>query len=198
MPLEREHVHLSVDQVAAHLERRLRGAERESVVAHLVECDECRREYIEAGAVAGSARGNWIGLRAGASVGLVAAAAITFAIMSPSSFRTDAGVIRGGSAERVAIPDAETTIRLATPSDGERLTGNTVRLAWHPNGFETLYRVTVQTADGEVLWKSSTHDTTVTVPSTVRLTAGETFYWIVDALQADGQPAHSQANAFVR
>jgi hypothetical protein len=98
----------------------------------------------------------------------------------------------------MAEPEVASPIRLAAPADGERLTAGEVRLAWHPHGRDALYRVTVQTADGSGVWKNETSDTTATLPPSVQLAVGATYYWIVDALHADGRSARSAANAFTR
>jgi len=189
-------LHLSVDQLAAHLERRLQGAERKAVVAHLVECRECRREYIETGAVVGPARPRWIGVRT--VFGLAAAAAAVFVLM-PRTFRPGATTAAPDVAmQRTSLPDVPAPIRLAAPVEGERLTGSDVRLSWHPDGDDVLYRVTVQTDAGAVVWKTETHDTSYTVPPDAPLTRGIRYYWIVDALHADGRPARSPATSFIR
>jgi len=189
-------LHLSVDQLAAHLERRLHGTEREAVVAHLVECAECRREYIEAGEVVGTARPKWVGVRTG--IGLAAAAAVAFAVM-PRAFPPAATTVTPDvSMQRTALREVAAPIRLAAPADGERLTGAAVHLSWHPDGNDALYRVTVQTEAGAVVWKTETHDTSYALPPVVPLTGGVTYYWIIDALHADGRSARSSANAFIR
>ena len=189
-------LHLSVDQLAAHLERRLHGTEREAVVAHLVECAECRDEYIQAGDVLAGTRSKWIWVRAG--VGLVAAAVLVVAVLPRSSSDDEAGVTRDRPAQRVTAPDVPPLIRLAAPADGERLTSTEVSLAWHPDAGNALYRVTVQTADGGLVWKKETSDTTVILPPSVPLAAGATYYWIVDALHTDGRSARSPVNSFTR
>ena len=189
-------LHLSVDQLAAHLERRLRGAEREAVVAHLVDCPECRREYIEAGEVVGAARPKWLGLRTG--IGLAVAAAAVFALL-PRPFPPAATTVTPDvSTQRTSVPDIVAPIRPVAPADGERLTGAEVRLSWHADGNDALYRVTVQTEAGAVVWKTETHDTSYTLPPVAQLTGGVTYYWIIDALHADGRPARSSATAFIR
>ena len=189
-------LHLSVDQLAAHLDRRLRGTERESVVAHLVECAECRREYVATSEVVGAPRRTWGWARTG--IGLAIAAAIVFAAVPRAFRRPGAATMREVSAERASIPDIAPPIQIATPTDGERLTGTDVRLAWHPHGKDALYHVTVQTADGAVIWKAETHDSSYTLPRSVQLASGATYYWIVDALHADGRTAHSPATGFIR
>ena len=189
-------LHLSVDQLAAHLERRLRGSEREAVVAHLVQCADCRGEYVAAGEVLGAARRNWIGLRAG--IGLAAAGVVVATVIPRAVPRPEASITREVSTQRVAAPDVSAPIRLAAPADGEHLTDVDVRLSWHAYGKDVLYRVIVQTVAGAVVWKSETRDTTSTVPRTVQLTGGTTYYWIVDALDAHGRSARSPANAFIR
>ena len=197
MSNQSEHpLHLSVDQLAAHLERRLYGTDRETVVAHLVECAECRREYIDAGEVLGAARPKWVGVRTG--IAFAAAAAVVFAVM-PRAFRQTArSVTPDVSMQRTSLPDVPAPIRLAAPADGERLTGAEVRLSWHADGNDALYRVTVQTEAGAVVWKTETHDTSFTLPPVAQLTGGVTYYWIIDALHADGRSARSPANAFIR
>lgn len=191
-------VHLSAEQLAAHIERRLRGAERDAVVAHLVACSECRHDYVQAGEVLDAPRRTWRGYATG--LALAAAAVLIFAVIPRSPPTRDAGMAEGAATtQRVAVVDAAAAIRIASPADGDRLTGNVVALTWHPGApADALYRVTVQTADGSVVWRQSTSDTSVTIPASVRLVDGEVYYWVVDALHADGRSARSAANAFRR
>ena len=195
MSYQPEHaLHLSVDQLAAHLERRLRGTEREAVVAHLVECDACRREYIATAEIVGAARRKWL---VGSGIGLAAAAVLVFAVLPRALPPTETTVARDVPAQRASAPDVPVPIRLGAPADGERITGSNVRLSWHPDGNDALYRITVLTADGAVVWKAETRDTTVTLPTTTPVAAGATYYWIIDALHADGRVARSPASAFI-
>ena len=197
MSNQSEHAsHLSVDELAAHLERRLHGTEREVVVAHLVECAECRREYIEAGEVVGAARPKWVGVRAG--IGLAAAAAVVFAVMPRPFPPTSTTSTPDVAMQRNSLREASGSVRVAAPQNGQHLAGPEVRLSWHPEGNDVLYRVTVQTEAGAAVWKAETHDTSYTLPSTANLTSGMTYYWIIDALHADGRYARSSANAFIR
>jgi hypothetical protein len=195
---ESDHLdHLSVEQIAAHIERRLLGAERDAVVAHLVECSECRQEYVQASEVLAGLHRTWRGHTTG--LALAAAAVLIVAFMPRSLPTREVARVDDAATQRVAVPDAATGIRIASPADGDRLTGTTVTLAWHPGvPADALYRVTVQTADGSVIWKQNTSDTTVTVSASVRLTEGEVYYWVVDALHADGRSDRSAATAFRR
>jgi hypothetical protein len=61
-----------------------------------------------------------------------------------------------------------------------------VRFVWGSPGDATSYRVVLTSDAGEQLWTTSTADTTVSLPPSVRL-AGEHYYWSVDALTADGR-----------
>jgi hypothetical protein len=186
--------HVSAEQLAAHLERRLRGGERSAVVAHLAECSECRAEF----AAAGQLVPRWQSVRwpfiAG---GLIAAAASIVLVSSPTRVASELP-LSGGVTERVAQPEAAPPVVVTAPLDGERLTGPRVQLTWQSHGPNTLYRVTVQSSEGRVLWRSDTNDTTITVSADTKLATGEIYYWFVEALQADGRSSRSRATAFRR
>ena len=188
--------HLTVDQLTAHLDRRLSGAEREAVVAHLVDCSECRHEYVDAGALVAEARTSRMNLRVAAAV---AAAAVLVVLLSPHvpvSSRRQMSL--DTTTRRVGSPDAAVEIHLATPVDGERISRTDVTLMWRSASPNALYRVSVQTKDGSVVWRDRTTDTVVTLPDTVALVTGETYYWIVDALGNNGRTARSPVGTFRR
>jgi hypothetical protein len=186
--------HVSAEQLAAHLERRLRGPERSAVVAHLVECSECRTEFAAAGQLVTARRSfPWPRIAGG----VTAAAASIVLVMSQTRVGTELPV-SSGVTERVVQPEAVPPVVVASPSDGERLTGPRVRLTWQAQGANTLYRITVQSSEGRVVWRSDTSDTTVTIPADAKVTGGEVYYWFVEALHADGRSARSRASAFRR
>ncbi|HUQ79900.1 MAG TPA: zf-HC2 domain-containing protein [Gemmatimonadaceae bacterium] len=183
--------HLSVAQLSAHLDRRLGGAERASVVSHLAECDECRREYRETGQLV-SRRSP---ARVASGLRLLAAATLAFVFL-PHGPPGQPLPERDNAVERVAQPDAAPAVRIATPRDGQRLTSGRT-FVWHGEARNALFRLTVQAADGSVLWRTSGPDTTATVPDSVRFAPNTVYYWSVEALHADGRPARSRATPFL-
>ena len=187
--------HPSSEQLSAFLERRLLGSERESVVAHLAECVECRREVSGATRLLASAKGG----RHRISYGIIAAiaAALAFALV-PGSKPRDASPSIEERPQRVVEPDVVRPIAAVSPVDGAVLTADPVVLLWHADAPHALYRVTLQDSLGGVQWRGSTTDTSVTVPDSARLKRGATYYWSVDAMRQDGRATTSRAQWFRR
>ena len=176
--------HLSAELIGAQLERRLQGAERGVVLQHLEVCADCREELAAVQRLVRVApatrRRAWV-VAAGA-VAAVAAFVIVARLPMPNGMS-----VRDESPQRVARPDLVQPIVAVSPVNDVIVTAPAVDLIWNADDANATYRVTLQDEAGRVIWTTPTRDTTVVVPDTVKLTAGNAYYWSVDALRPDGR-----------
>jgi len=179
--------HLSSGQIAAMIDRRLRGAERRVAIAHLSSCVECRHELaetqraLEAVGVGRRSTRRWTIVVAGVAATLVIAV-LPVALRSPARSLRDSPVSsRAGGAP----VDGVTPIIAIAPSEGAEISADR-QLAWRSAGSKASYFVTVQDTSGSTVWSSSLSDTTAVIPSSVPLLVGRRYFWSVDARLADG------------
>jgi hypothetical protein len=164
-------------EMAAYLDRRLSGTDRELAEAHLADCAECREELAQSYQLLKRLRRP----RRLAMGGLVAAIAATLVLVvrpgiMPWGSPADDSPLRGngdGAAIVAYGPIGET---LAAP----------VQFVWGAESTAITYRLTVTSADGATIWSGSAADTTVVLPDSIALRAGERYRWVVDALLDDG------------
>jgi putative zinc finger protein len=188
--------HPSTEQLAAFLERRLHGSEREVLMEHLADCTECRHDVTTTSRVLSSARASRRRQLVRPIVGAAAAAVLVFALTS--RLHRDppdrAGEVRS---QRVNEPDAISPIVVVSPTNGTAPGRNTV-LMWRADAPSALYKVALLDSTGSAKWSARTTDTSAVVPDSVRLSAGATYYWTVDALRQDGRATTSGAHWFIR
>ena len=164
-------------ELAAYLDRRLSGADRERAEAHLADCVECREELTQSYLLLRRVRRP----RRLAIGGLAAATAATLLLVlrpgiMPWGSPADDSPLRadGDGAAIVAYgPIGETP---ASP----------VHFVWGAQLKTTTYRLTVTRTDGTTVWSRSTADTSMVLPDSIALRAGERYYWVADALLDDG------------
>lgn len=185
--------HLSADHLAAFLDRRLTGSDRERAVRHFAECGECREELTELRDVLPATR------RAGAGRWIAAAAIL--AVLTIPSFvgdRAREGRSRVRTDQEVRLPDVTNAIPVVSPADQSTVPQMGIELSWRSAGVGATYAVTVQDSSGSEVWKrSSLADTSITVPETTRLNSGSRYFWSVDARLADGTTAKTGAHTFI-
>ena len=181
--------HLTESQIAGYLDGGLSSIERTGVEQHLDQCDACRAELAEVEALSRPAtsggtsrrrRTVWV-IGGALAAGL---AAIVLVRMPPPS----------GPANQVERPslspgEALPRLRIVTPLEGDVTTTGQLRLTWRPLPAGT-YHVALLAEDGAPLWTVDTADTSVTLPPAIRLEAGRTYFWRVDAVH-DGVAATS-------
>lgn len=125
-------VHVASDRVAAFLDGRLTGADRDETVTHFAECAECRSELAELRAMLVTSRAarrrTWIG---GAAA---LAAALAFTIV-PRLARDGATRGEGPTTDIVRATGADAQISIVSPPDkGERAAvGSHIDVATHWN-----------------------------------------------------------------
>ena len=181
-------IHLTATQVSGYLDGQLTPDERVEIERHLDQCDECRRELAEVDSLAhpvavrraSRRRLLWI------IGGTLAASLAGLALVRPGSVREPQDSI-----ERPSLTPGETLprLRVVFPAEGGTIDALDRRLAWRPLPAST-YHVALLADDGEPLWTIDTADTSVTVPASIRLQGGRTYFWRVDAVR-DGVAATS-------
>lgn len=183
---------MSAEDIARYLDGTLSGDDRARVESVLASSPEARAEIVEASRLLSTLPQNSQGTRrrwAIASVG--AAAAVLLFALSTTVSRNPAPL---HDTERQALTNDSPEIRVIAPSDGAQLDASAARFVW--NSFDgASYQFTLTDAQGRVLWQASISDTTVALPETKTI-AGETYYWNVDALAADGSSLTTGLRAF--
>jgi hypothetical protein len=167
--------HATSSAVAAYLDQRLPPAERTRLVRHLIVCEECRLEVSETQALlARRGRRRWF-----AAAGLIAAAALLVLVLRPIVAPSD-------PPPSIAVREGGSSAMLTAYGPVGEVEGDSLRLLWGAAPGATVYRVTVTAAGGRALWSGSIPDTSTTLPDSVRLEAGVMYYWVADALLANG------------
>jgi anti-sigma factor RsiW len=162
--------HLTVDDVAAYLDRQLAGPERARVQAHLGDCAECRREVVTVARLARSlrARRRWA-----VALPLAAAAVLLVAIVPWS---------RAPVADRPVLREPAVTTTVA-PTLRAPVGAVAVMppLSWTSVPHADRYRVTVFDSAGAVVWETQTGDTSIAVPASVLFRPRTAYFWKVAA-----------------
>ncbi|HEY0527388.1 MAG TPA: zf-HC2 domain-containing protein [Gemmatimonadaceae bacterium] len=169
--------HLTELELAAYIDRGLSGDALTRAENHIAECAECRDHLIETRRLLD--RTNRPKRFAQAAGVLVAAGLAGILLLNPGSLRraSDANVLRRGNSSGDAITVYGPIGEIARQPP---------RFVWASPGEGTSYRIVLTNDAGEQVWTTSTADTTISLPASVRLT-GEHYYWSVDALTADGR-----------
>ena len=198
--MNRSHVsqeHLTSGQVAAILDERLNGSDREPALAHLAECAECRHEMAEMH----RALHDRTRERRGAKPWLIVASGLAAALVL---LLVPAGLERARWLPVVAAPtraaggvpvDVARPIGVVSPAEGAVVTG-AATLTWRSAGSGASYIVTVQDTTGAVAWSSSFADTSISIPASAGLISGRQYFWSVDARLSDGASTTTGVRAF--
>jgi hypothetical protein len=188
-------VHLTAEDVAAFIDRRMTAAELPVVQAHLANCRSCREEVASVRRLLVRRPIARPGILI--PIGVAAAAVIAFVALDLGRART------GVEADRVRTPapatlpdDASPRIVALSPAEGDTVRVGRPVLLWSSVAGEPTYRLTMTDASGQPVWSSTTSDTTVTLPANVSLQPRRTYYWYVDALRADGRAVSTGVRRF--
>jgi hypothetical protein len=158
-------------------------------IAHTAACGYCRGQVAAAARAIGSApvaaeiaRLEWPAWgrrsRRLAGIGGLAAAAVV-AVLFVARQPSDPAADPGGHRDPVAgVPAVQAPVLL---SPVEATVHRPVVLDWRRSDGATQYQVAVFDAEGTVMWKDETADSTVTIPAHVRLDGGVTYWWRVEA-----------------
>jgi len=184
--------HLTAEDVAAFLDRRIAPVERNGVEAHLADCQQCREEVaaVKRLLVARPISRPLVL----APIGLAAAAALVLFMLNTNR------VGPGASTERLRTPvvpaEASQQIAVRSPADGDTIGTGTPAMLWSAVAGEPTYRLTLTDASGQPVWTTTTTDTSVALPPNVVLKSRKTYFWYVDALRADGRAASTGVRRF--
>jgi hypothetical protein len=67
--------------------------------------------------------------------------------------------------------------------DGDSVRGGGLAFSWAAASAER-YRLVLSNEEGTPLWSTDTKDTVMTLPDSVILSSGASYFWQVDAVQA--------------
>ncbi len=184
MPGEIGARHLTVEEVAAYVDRGLAAAERARVEDHLDACAECRAEVVAVARLSRSlaARRRWTVMAP------LAAAAVLVLLFAPWRHQGERGPV-------LREPAVTTTVA-PTPIAPRGGVTALPALTWSSVPRADRYQVTLFDQSGSVLWETHTADTTVAVPDTVSLVAGVPHYWKVAARTELGRWVASDLTSF--
>jgi hypothetical protein len=184
--------HPSSEDLAAYVNGTLAGGGRDNLEEHLVKCRECRHDVTTARRLLRQQRSPnrrlWL-------VPAVAAAALVLVVLprlGPLSSREEA--VRSG--EGAGSSDVAATIKVVAPSNGSTIESRSVVFTWNSEPGQPRYDLSLTDAEGRELWSAQTTDTTLTLPNTVSLDRGRTYFWTVDALTVDGRSLTTRAQRF--
>jgi Putative zinc-finger len=167
--------HLSPEALAGYLDRDLPDEEQRRVELHLASCMECREELAEVRGLQLSRSRRWFLVL----VPAVAAAAALLVIVLPRQGTAPSDVR--------ARPDTDLPLEIVSPASSDVVASSPVTFTWRSAEPGASYTFTLQAADGRVVWSSTTADTVAVVPDSVALSPGQTWFWMVDAVLADGR-----------
>src|SRR5260370_10439144 len=151
--------HLTVEDVAAYVDRGLLADQRARVEAHLAACAQCRAEVVTVGRLARSLRmrRRWV-----ATAPLAAAAAVLVLVLAPWHGQRDqhTPLLREPAITTTAAPTP--IVPLGAVAALPPPTRTSVPHAGR-------YRVTVFDTNGSLVWETQTPDTVALVPATITL-----------------------------
>lgn len=188
-------MHPTAEQLAAHLDRRLEGAEREGVVHHLVRCAACRRDLTASLRLVRESPSAGRPARVLGLMAVIATAAAAVVMLIPAMPSPDA---RRERAQRIAHPDVVPPIEVVAPADGDTVAGDVVRLSWRSAGRDVSYEIILQDSVGHLVHTLRTTDSVAAISGEVGLARGQAYYWSVDALRPNGTSTRSRAYRFIR
>ena len=168
------------EDLLAAVEQRGSEDERLRSINHAMTCADCGEELELLRAtriVRDRARVPRFGFALAASLVLVVG--LGYYSLARSRSDTVDDLTRDGSGDvQLIAPSSATVTRLDT-------------LAWRSVGGAVEYTVDVRRADGTLITRTTTADTTVALPATVRLDPGSDVYWGVTARLGDGSELRS-------
>lgn len=184
--------HPTSEAIAAYLSDALAPPDLAGLEAHLADCRSCRMEAASArrllrGPVSRSHL-RW----AVPSLAAAAVAAVVLLSSLPDSPFRQGEPIRGEDQTGTEAP----SIRALSPINGGPVDRGAVVFIWQQQTGNPLYRLTVTDGSARVVWTKETSDTTLQLPAAVPLAPGRTYFWLVDALGADGRALTTRTQRF--
>jgi hypothetical protein len=169
--------HMTNTLIASYLDRRMSDVDRERFEYHLAHCRACRLEVMEAESLLKRVRPTW---RVNKVVALLAAVFVLVAVNLKVQHKNDLSA--PATTREVRTTDAGLT---AYGPSGE-VTRSGLRFVWSPLAGAISYKILLVDANSRPVWLAAATDTSIALPATVALRAGETYFWGVDALASDG------------
>jgi len=173
--------HLSAENVAAYIDRRLTAEERQRADAHMVRCAECRDELTQAARLVASAPPHRM-VKHPRLVALVSLAAAMLVVAV--SLSRPGQTPPAASPQREAIDAEPNVIQALTPTAGATITPST-QFVWRREG-DARYQLRIVDSTGALVWMTTTNDSSARLPPSVRLQRRSRYFWYVDALRSDG------------
>jgi len=170
--------HLTDADVAAYLDRGLSAVRRDRIEGHLAGCAECRLEVLETQQLVKRVRPF---RRAPVWGGSMAAAAVVLLVAKLGS-----GPGRLPETTTPVRANGGTSQLVVYGPTGEGMPAHGVRFLWGAAAGAMTYRLTVTAGDGAAVWSRSGADTAVALPDSIVLSPGRRYFWVADALLADG------------
>lgn len=184
--------HPTSEAMAAYLSRAMPPADRVTLESHLAECRACRNEVTSARRVIARLESRKRVLWA---TPIAAAAAIAILLLLPArNTHPAAELLRGPDSADASL--GRELIRVLTPVNGTTVAKGRVVFSWQGAAPRLLYRLTITESTGAAVWTAETSDTTLALPADVRLVAGQTYFWLVDALGPDGRSLTTRTQRF--
>lgn len=181
--------HVTAEQLAAYLERRLPSIERDAVERHLARCPECRRDLTGAGRMLHSYRRP---VRRAAAAGAIGIAALVLLVIRAGDGRPppDSSIVLPDSYRSAGEPATTGELVVISPAPNMVVSpADQLMFAWRGTQPGRLHRLVLADAAGRTVWTIETPDSTAALPETVTLELGATYIWYVDALGDDGNSA---------
>jgi anti-sigma factor RsiW len=169
-------MHLSPEALAGYLDDALPREEQGQVELHLATCTPCREELAEVRRLQlHRSRRRWAVVLLPTAA--AAAALLVIGLPRPATTPSD---IR-------ARPAAEQPLAIVSPVSSAEIAPGPVKFTWGSAGPRASYTLTLQAADGRVVWTWTATDTVAVLPDSVALGPGLTWFWYVDAMLSDGR-----------
>ena len=171
--------------IAAYVDRGLSADRSEAFEEHLSQCASCRDNVIKTQQILARPTA---ASRFARSALIVLAAAVVLVVALPSlrTERAPTVTMRG---------DTPPATLLAYGPLGE-VQSSAIRFTWGSVKDGLSYHLSVKRDDGTEIWQASLTDTTVALPQTVSLKAGQRYVWIVDAISSDGVTRSTGSHEF--
>ena len=178
--------HTTSEDLAAYLDGEVRPEERARIHAHLDDCESCREETADL--IVLLERRSRRKLRRFAVPFAAVAAVAGILLVGPALQEgSEESVERLRGSDAAARAEAVLDIRVVNPTPQAVVELASLEFAWEGVEEEALYRFTITDESGEPLWSHETFATSVSLPSEVELRSGQSYFWFVDVLLADGR-----------
>jgi Putative zinc-finger len=175
--------HPATESIAAYLSGTLSPPEQTTLETHLARCRPCRQEVTSARRLIGarSPRSRWLW------VAPAAAAAVLAVVLLGRGPRATGPVNEPVRSGEEAGPEDGLRLRALAPADRDTVSVRGLVFTWAGQAGRPLYRLTLIDGSGHAVWFQDTSDTTLALPAKVSLDRGKTYFWYVDALDAEGR-----------